>query len=143
MERWYFWRSEINIETVWYNASEVFVHLPCPSSNLVYRSLESTLRDILQENKINTFSTVQPIKDVWTIYWVNVLIIHSNNTIISMYSLTLLYRFDTGMQYFHWTYDFWQHLMHNPSAKSALANSNTHHLGRYLLINIYDAELLI
>ncbi len=29
--------------TVWYSASEVFVHLPCPSSNLVYRSLESTL----------------------------------------------------------------------------------------------------
>ncbi len=29
--------------TVWYSASEVFVHLRCPSSNLVYRSLESTL----------------------------------------------------------------------------------------------------
>ena len=32
--------------TVRYNASEVFVHLPCPSSNLVYRSLESTLRNV-------------------------------------------------------------------------------------------------
>ncbi len=46
-ERCYFWRSEINIDlipyTVWYSASEVFVHLPCPSSNLVYNSLESTL----------------------------------------------------------------------------------------------------
>ena len=29
--------------TVWYSASEVFVHFPCPSSNLVYRSFESTL----------------------------------------------------------------------------------------------------
>ncbi len=30
--------------TIWYSASEVFVHLPCPSSNLVYnRPLESTL----------------------------------------------------------------------------------------------------
>ncbi len=29
--------------TVWYSTSEVFVHLPCSSSNLVYRSLESTL----------------------------------------------------------------------------------------------------
>ncbi len=34
---------------VWYSASEVFVHLPCPSSNLVYRALESTLA--LQPNK--------------------------------------------------------------------------------------------
>ncbi len=43
-ERWHFWRSEINIDyTVWYSASDVFVHLRCPSSNLVYRSLESTL----------------------------------------------------------------------------------------------------
>ncbi len=35
--------------TVWYvSASDVFVHLPCPSSNLVYRSLESTLRCMIQ-----------------------------------------------------------------------------------------------
>ncbi len=31
--------------TIWYSASEVFVHLPCPSSNLVYRSLELTLNN--------------------------------------------------------------------------------------------------
>ncbi len=29
--------------TVRYSTSQVFVHIPCPSSNLVYRSLESTL----------------------------------------------------------------------------------------------------
>ncbi len=29
--------------TVCSSASEVFLHFPCPSSNLVYRSLESTL----------------------------------------------------------------------------------------------------
>ncbi len=29
--------------TVWYSASGFFVHLPCPSSNLVYRFLESNL----------------------------------------------------------------------------------------------------
>ncbi len=34
--------------TVWYSSSEVFVHLPCPSSNLVSRSLESTLDKIVQ-----------------------------------------------------------------------------------------------
>ncbi len=43
-ERWHFWRCQINIDYVWYSASEVFVHLSCPSSNLVYRSLKSTLR---------------------------------------------------------------------------------------------------
>ncbi len=37
--------------TVWYSVSEVFVHLPCPSSNLVYRSFESTL-DIFEKNYI-------------------------------------------------------------------------------------------
>ncbi len=50
-ERWHFWRSEI---TVWYSASEVFVHLPCPSSNLVHRSLESTLIHVFSYNP-NTF----------------------------------------------------------------------------------------
>ncbi len=33
--------------TVWYSASELFVHLPCPSSNLVYRFLELTLNELL------------------------------------------------------------------------------------------------
>ncbi len=48
-ERWHFWRSEINID---YSASKGFVHLPCPSSNFVYRSLESTLGDAFDVNSI-------------------------------------------------------------------------------------------
>ncbi len=39
-------------------ATEVFVHLPCPSSNLVYRSLESTL--ILHTLKIISFPNPPP-----------------------------------------------------------------------------------
>ncbi len=31
--------------TIWHSASQIFVHLPRPSSNLVYRSHESTLND--------------------------------------------------------------------------------------------------
>ena len=42
-ERWHFWRSEINIDYRLIQCIRGFVHLPCPSSNLVYRSLESTL----------------------------------------------------------------------------------------------------
>ncbi len=38
---------EVAFLKIWYSASEVFVHLPCPSSNLVYKSLESTLAQML------------------------------------------------------------------------------------------------
>ena len=40
-ERWNFWRSEVNIDCrqIQY-ITVLFVHLPCPSSNLVYWSLE-------------------------------------------------------------------------------------------------------
>ncbi len=33
--------------TVRYSISQFFAHLPCPSSNLVYRSLESTLHQLV------------------------------------------------------------------------------------------------
>ncbi len=61
-ERWYFWRSEINIDyRLIYSASEVFVDLPCPSSNLVYRSLESTLINVSRRRYQMTTSDIAPI----------------------------------------------------------------------------------
>ncbi len=42
-ERWHFWRAEINIDYCLIQCIRGFIHLPCPSSNLVYRSLELTL----------------------------------------------------------------------------------------------------
>ena len=42
-ERWHFWRSEINIDYHLIQCIRGFCsYLPCPSSNLVYRPLEST-----------------------------------------------------------------------------------------------------
>ncbi len=52
--------------TVWYRASEVFVHLLCRSSNLVYRSLESTfdlagpLLDTLNNHGLLRYFTKNP-----------------------------------------------------------------------------------
>ncbi len=42
-ERWHFWRSEINTDFCLIQCIRCFCSSPCPSSNLVYRSLESTL----------------------------------------------------------------------------------------------------
>ncbi len=40
--------------TIWYSASEVFVHPLCPSSNFVYRSLESTLVSLLCDSNASS-----------------------------------------------------------------------------------------
>ncbi len=52
------------LTTVWYSASEGFVHLPCPSSNLVYRSLESTLHDLTVRMKM-IWSDSSSIRAFW------------------------------------------------------------------------------